>query len=54
MVLERLEAKHLGDHIPGSNMPPQPTSRFLDATILSLSSQHPVLPGGHVATSRVP
>jgi hypothetical protein len=58
MVLERLEAKllgdHDGDHIPGADMPPQPTSRFPDATILSLSSQHPVLRGGHVAASCVP
>jgi hypothetical protein len=58
MVLERLEAEllgdHDGDHIHGADMPPPSTSRFPDATILPLSSQHPVLHGGHAVVGRVP
>jgi hypothetical protein len=58
IFLERLEAEllgdHDGDHIHGANMPPPSTSRFPDATIFPLSSQHPGLHGGHVVVGRVP
>jgi hypothetical protein len=50
--LESLEAERLGDHddgdhIPEADMPPPSTSRFLDASIFPLSSQHPMFRGGH-------
>jgi hypothetical protein len=54
MVLERLEAELLGDHIPGGDMPPPSTSNVLDASILPLSSQRPLSRGGHSAVGRVP
>jgi hypothetical protein len=54
MVLERLEAELLGDHIPGADMPTSPISRFPDATISPLSSQHPTLCGGHAIVGCVP
>jgi hypothetical protein len=41
IVLERLEAKLLGDHIHGANMPPPSTSRFSNTGVFPLSSQHP-------------
>jgi hypothetical protein len=54
MVLERLEAKLLGDHILGVDMPPPSTSRVPDASVLPLSSQHPLTRGGHSVVGHVP
>jgi hypothetical protein len=58
MVLEHLEAEllgdHDGDHIPGGDMPPPSTSSVPDASILPISSQHPLSRGGHSVVGRVP
>jgi hypothetical protein len=58
MVLERLEAKllgdHDGDHIPGGDMPPPSTSNVPDASIFPLSSQRPLSRGGHSVVGCVP
>jgi hypothetical protein len=47
MVLERLEAELLGDHIPGGDMPSPPTSSVPDASIFPLYSQRLLSRGGH-------
>jgi hypothetical protein len=49
IVLERLEAEILSDHIHGAYMPPPYTRRFPYAAVFPLSSQHLVLHGGHEA-----
>jgi hypothetical protein len=54
IVLEQLEAKLLGDHIPGADMPPPSTSKVLDALVFPLSSQHPMSREGHSDVGRVP
>ena len=58
IALERLEDELLGDHeddpIHTSEMPPPTTSRFPDAGVFPLASQHPTIRGGHSSFSHVP
>ena len=58
IALECLEDELLGDHegdpIHTSEMPPPTTSRFSDAGVFPLASQHLAFNGGHSSSSRVP
>ena len=58
IALEHLEDELLGDDegdpIHTSEMPPPTTSRFPDAGVLPLASQHPSIHGGHSSSSHVP
>jgi hypothetical protein len=54
MVLECLEAELLGDHILGADMSPPSTSKAPDASVLPLTSHHPLSRGGHSAVGRLP
>jgi hypothetical protein len=58
MVLEHLEEELLGDHdddhIPQGDMPPPSIRNVPDSSILPLSSQRPLLCGGHSTVRHVP